>query len=184
MEKRKVKEKRENFGVRKFPCLREALQQGKITLLLVPCRYDKTDQSLYSTFHSPHSALQKGFTLIEIIMVIILAGLAISAIVIPFVTGIRGSTKPEMVAKSMFLAQQKMEEFTKYNYGNAALNPVALTAYVNSGVPNYDWQWEIVYVDSNFNTSGSDVGYKRIIVRVRDPESSTYEVYVVVTYFP
>ncbi|MGB9714848.1 MAG: hypothetical protein ACPL1G_00320 [Thermodesulfovibrionales bacterium] len=105
-------------------------------------------------------------------------------IIVPFVTGIKDSGKPEMVNIAMFLANQKMEEFMKYQYSDPALNPVALTPYTNSGVTGYDWQWEIVLVDSDFNTSVTDVGYKRILVRIRDPEGDTYEVYSVVTNFP
>jgi hypothetical protein len=100
------------------------------------------------------------------------------------VSAVKGSGKPEMVNKAMYLGHQKMEEFMKYQYGNSALNPTALTVYAGTGISGYDWQWEIVWVDSNFNTSGSDVGYKRILVRVRDPMTDTYEIYLVVTNFP
>ena len=126
----------------------------------------------------------KGFTLIEIIILIVMAGILLAAIIVPFATGIKGSGKPEMVNTAMYLAHQKMEEFMKYDYGNAALNSIALTPYVNSDISTYQWQWEIIYLDNNFNTSGSDVGYKRILVRVKDPENDTYEIYSVVTRFP
>ncbi len=131
----------------------------------------------------------KGFTLIEIIVLIVMAGILLPAIVVPFATGVKSSGKPEMVTTAMFLAHQKMEEFMKFNYGNAALNPTALTPYANADISNYQWQWEIVYVDNNFNASGSnasgsDVGYKRILVRLKDPENDTYEIYSVATRFP
>lgn len=146
--------------------------------------------SRYSAFRTPHSAFQGGFTLIEIIILIVIAGIILPVIIIPFVTGVKDSGKPEMVNIAMFLASQKMEEFMKYQYSDPALNPVALTPYVNSGVTGYDWQWEILYVNSDFNVVGdgisatNDEGYKRILVRVRDPENNTYEVYSVVTSFP
>jgi type II secretory pathway pseudopilin PulG len=126
----------------------------------------------------------KGFTLIEIIVLIVMAGILLPAIIVPFVTGVRGSGKPEMATTSMYLAHQKMEEFMKYNYGNVTLNPTALTPYANADISSYQWQWEIIYVDNNFNTSATDVGYKRILVRVKDPENDTYEIYSVVTNFP
>lgn len=139
----------------------------------------------YSEFRNLKSAMgNKGFTLIEMIVLIVMAGILLPAIVVPFATGVKKSGKPEMVTTAMYLAHQKMEEFMKFNYGNAALNPTALTAYANADISNYQWQWEIVYVDNNFNTSGSDVGYKRILVRLRDPENDTYEIYSVVTNFP
>ncbi len=126
----------------------------------------------------------RGFTLIEIIVLIIMAGILLPAIVVPFATGVKRSGKPEMTTTAMYLAHQKIEEFMKYNYGNAALNPIALTPYANSDISAYQWQWEIVYVNNNFNASGSDVGYKRILVRVKDPENDNYEIYSVVTNFP
>jgi type II secretory pathway pseudopilin PulG len=126
----------------------------------------------------------KGFTLIEIIILIVLAGILLPAIIVPFATGVKGSGKPEMVNKAMFLAQQKMEEFMKFNYSNAALNPIALTPYSNTDFPNYQWQWSIAYVNNSFAASGTDLGYKMILVRVQDPENSTYVVTSVVTNFP
>jgi prepilin-type N-terminal cleavage/methylation domain-containing protein len=126
----------------------------------------------------------KGFTLIEIIILIVIAGILLPVIVVPFVTSVKDSGKPEMVNTAMYLAQQKMEDFMEYQYTNATLNPVSLTPYANTGVPGYQWQWEIVLVDNNFTASGTDVGYKRILVRVKDPENDTYEIYSVVTNFP
>jgi type II secretory pathway pseudopilin PulG len=126
----------------------------------------------------------KGFTLIEIIILIVMAAILLPTIIVPFVASVKGSGKPEKATTAMFLAHQKMEEFMKYDYSDSALNPIALTSYANADISGYQWQWEIVWVDSNFNTSGTDVGYKRIFVRVRDPENNTYEIYSVITNFP
>jgi len=139
----------------------------------------------YSEFRIPNSAIRnRGFTLIEILVFIVIAGILLPAIVVPFATAVKGSLKPEKVSTSMYLAHQRMEELMKFDYGNATLNPTALTAYANTGIPNYQWQWEIVYSDSNFSVSVTDQGYKRILVRVRDPENDIYEIYSVVTNFP
>ena len=134
---------------------------------------------------------KKGFTLIEIIVMIVMAGILLPVLVVPFVTGIRGSGKPEMVTTAMYLAHYKMEEFMKYQYLNSALNPTAITSYADiSGFSGYQWQWERLYVDSDFNVVGDGIlatnhrGYKRILVRVKDPMNDTYEIYSVVTFFP
>jgi len=126
----------------------------------------------------------RGFTLIEIIILIVMAGILLPAIIVPFATGVKGSGKPEMATTAMYLGHQKMEEFMKFDYSNAVLTPVALTPYANSDIPSYQWQWEIVLVDNNFSTSATDAGYKRILVRVKDPENDAYEIYSVVTRFP
>jgi len=136
-----------------------------------------------SAFRNPNS---KGFTLIEIIVLIVMAGILLPAIIVPFATGVRGSGKPEMATIAMYLGHQKMEEFMKFDYSNAALNPVGLTSYVNADISNYQWQWEIMYVDSDFANPDlvTNRGYKRILVRVKDPENDAYEIYSVVTDFP
>jgi type II secretory pathway pseudopilin PulG len=129
----------------------------------------------------------KGFTLIEIIVLIVMAGILIPVIILPFATGIRGSQKPEMVTKAMYYAHQRMEELMKYNYNNAALNVTAgFVAFTTGGEPNYTGQNEIIYVNDDLSTPAASpgVGYKRIIVRITDPDSSTYEIYSVVTNFP
>jgi hypothetical protein len=112
-----------------------------------------------------------------------MAGILLPVIVVPFVTGIRGSGQPELVTKAMYLAHQRMEEFMKYNYCDAALTPTDFAAYAAAPISGYTWQWSIYYVDSDFSNPSlvTDSGYKRIIVRVRDPMLSIYEIYSVVT---
>jgi len=141
----------------------------------------------YPAFCNPHAAIdRRGFTLIEILILIVMAGILLAAIVVPFTTGIRASTKPEMVATAMYLAHQRVEDLMKYNYCNAALNPTALTGYANiAGFSGYQWEWSIYYVNTNLANPGlvTDTGYKMIRVLVTDPMLSTYEVDSVVTRF-
>ncbi len=112
-----------------------------------------------------------------------LAGVLLPAIIVPFATGVKGSDKPEMVTKAMYLAHQRMDELMKFNYANVALTPRGFTSF-STGDLNYPGQDEIVYVNSNLGTPSGGVGYKRICVRVTDPENTTYDVYSVVTNFP
>jgi len=134
---------------------------------------------------NPHFAIdKKGFTLIEIIVLIVMAGILLPVIVVPFVTGVRGSGKPEMVTKAMYLGHQRMEELMKYIYTNGALSPTVGFVAFPTGAPNFSGENEIVYVDNNLSTPSGNVGYKRIIVRVTDPDGNTYSLYSVVTDFP
>jgi general secretion pathway protein I len=133
----------------------------------------------------------RGFTLIEIIILIVMAGILLPTIIVPFVTAMKGSGKPEMATTAMFLAQGKMEEFTINEYLESPLDPISLTSYADiAGFSGYQWQWEILYVDSDFNVVGDGIqpsnhrGYKRILVRVKDPENDTYEIYSVAGVFP
>jgi len=136
----------------------------------------------YSAFRNRQSAMgNRGFTLIEIIVLIVMAGILLPAIIVPFATGVKGSGKPEMATTAMYLAHQKMEELMKFNYCRA---PDLTPGTYNSPAPpvtGYTWTWTISYVDNTFAASVTDVGYKRILVTVTDPQASTYDVYSVVT---
>jgi type II secretory pathway pseudopilin PulG len=125
---------------------------------------------------------RKGFTLIEIIVLIVMAGILIASMVVPFTTGIRQSKKPEMVATAMYLAHQQMEALMEFNYCQPGLNIGTHNSTINGNTV----QWTISYVTSaaNFPTSTTgDVGYKEIVVTVTDPQGSTYNVSSVVTRF-
>jgi len=119
-----------------------------------------------------------------------MAGIIIPVIVVPFATGIRGSGKPEVVTKAMYLGHQRMEELMKYVYGNGALGITGVGTFVAfaTGVPNFSGDYEIVYVPNNILTGAGqiapDTNYKRIHVRVTDPDGTVYHVYSVVTNFP
>ena len=129
---------------------------------------------------------KEGFTLIEVIIFIVVAGVLASGIFIPFLTSLKGSMTPEEVITASYLAQDKMEELTKYTYSDNNLDPLALTAYAQvdgTYFPNYQWQWEIKYIDENLTDSPCDVGYKQVLVRVRDPGLQEFEVTSVVTDF-
>lgn len=142
--------------------------------------------------HYPKLFLRdKGFTLIEIIILIVMAGILLPAIIVPFVASVKGSGKPEIATTAMFLAHEKMEEFTINEYLESPLDPISLTSYADiAGFSGYQWQWEILYVDSYFNVVGDGIqpsnhrGYKRILVRVKDPQNDTYEIYSIVGLFP
>ncbi len=126
----------------------------------------------------------RGFTLIETIVLIVMAGIVIAAIAVPFTTGIRQSTKPEMVATAMYLAQLEMEALMQFNYCQPSL-ATGTTAMAPAPAPfsNYQLGFTISYMTSAFATSATDVGYKQIQVTVTDPQGSTYNVYAVVPRF-
>src|SRR4030043_1218021 len=100
------------------------------------------------TTNSELKTKSRGFTLIEIIVMIVIAGILLPVIIAPFLASVKDSGKPEVVNTAMYLAHYKMEEFMKYNYCNAALTHTALTSYAAiTGFSGYQWQWSIYYVD-------------------------------------
>lgn len=130
--------------------------------------------------------MNRGFTIIEVIVFLVVAGVIASTIFIPFLTGFKRGMTPEKVISASYLAQAKMEELAKYTYSNSNLDPLPLTAYVQVDAtyfPDYDWQWEIKYIDEGLNDSACDLGYKQILVRVRDPDGGPFELTSIIADF-
>jgi len=108
---------------------------------------------------------------------------------VPFATSVKESLTPEKVAKATYLAQYKMEELTKYTYGNSNLDPLQLTSYTQvdpTDFSNYQWQWDISYVDANLDNPQNEekTNYKLILVRVKDPDGREIGLQTVVTRRP
>jgi len=120
----------------------------------------------------------KGFTLIELIIFIVIGAIILPAAFVAFTSAIQHFSTPDYYVKARFYAEQKMEELTSYTY-------TAVPAS-NSDVPytNYQRSWNISLIDSSLNVSGSDVGYKRIIISVTMPDGAIYDVSTIVTRRP
>lgn len=180
MEKRDLKEKTKYFALKIFKTVSSTSRNSAFPA----CAGAPAGR------RNPHSAIGKGgFTLIEIIILIVMAGILLPVIIVPFVTGVKSSGKPEMATKAMYLAHEEMEYRTKYNYGQSQLNPTNFTACQASPPSGYQCQYEILYVTSNDlmvvgSVNPPDTKYKRIRVRVNDPDNDTYEIYSVATTFP
>ena len=131
-------------------------------------------------------SMNRGFTLIEVIIMIVVAGVFASAIFIPFLTSLRGGMAPERVITASYLAQAKMEEFIKYTYSDNHLDPTPVPPdpYVPvPDFPDYDWRWEITLIDADLDVPLCDVGYKQILVSVMEPDGQEFELVSIVTDF-
>ena len=124
----------------------------------------------------------KGFTLVEVIIFVVVAGVIASTIFIPFMTSLKGSMFPEKVATATCLSQYKMEEFVVYD--SSPVTP--LTDYTSADISGYQWQWDISCVDGNLENPQyeDDTKHKLILVRVKDPDNEVVELRTVVTRRP
>jgi len=104
----------------------------------------------------------KGFTFIELIMVILIVGIAVVPLIQMFTTSLKGSADTEATSVALELAQDKMEE-TK-QLGFAATSSTSGT--FASPFTVYSYQVTVGYVDQNFNNSGSPTNYKKVEVKV------------------
>ena len=73
---------------------------------------------------------EHGFTLIEIIIAMVLIGIAVPTIMIPF-SGLEDTKNPEYIVQASFLAQQSMEEIANSNRTTAITNCNNITSPVN-----------------------------------------------------
>jgi competence protein ComGC len=121
-------------------------------------------------FRIPHSAFRvcgsvSGFTLMEAIIIIVLVGIFMAAIGIPFLSGIRESHIPEIISTAHFLAVEEQEHLANLDYSALTPGTWALENPI-SGFPGYSRQVVVANVDANLNPSGSDVGYRTVTVTV------------------
>ena len=59
---------------------------------------------------------ERGFTLMELIMIVTVTGILSSTLVIPFTSGIKQGTRPEIYSTATYLAQKKIEEIRSQGY--------------------------------------------------------------------
>jgi len=83
----------------------------------------------------------KAFTLIELIIFIVVAGIFIPFSYIAFSSILKEALTPEIVTKARFIAEQKIEEITRRPFVEI---PVENTEYQDvPGHSGYKWKWRI-----------------------------------------
>jgi len=132
----------------------------------------------------------KGFTLIELIIFIIVGGILLPLAMIAFTSAMKGASTPDYMVKARFYAQQKMEELTSNIYSSTNLNVTGGTVNDPSPPAGYQRSWSICYVPSNnigyANCDiASDTYYKKITVTVTPTGyTDNYAVSTIVTKRP
>ena len=107
-----------------------------------------------------------GFTLIEVVLIIVMVSIFMASIMLPFISSLRESDLPEVVSIAYFLAQEELETLTVIEYDSLDSQDTAGAARAVSGYADYTREVEVANVDEDFNPSASDVGYKQITVKV------------------
>jgi type II secretory pathway pseudopilin PulG len=115
----------------------------------------------------PKLALKSdGFTLIEVVLIIVMVSIFMASIMLPFISSVRESDLPEITTIAYFLAQEELETLTIIEYDSLDSQDTGGTARAVSGYADYTREVEVANVDEDFNPSASDVGYKQITVKV------------------
>lgn len=107
-----------------------------------------------------------GMTLIEIIMAMVIIGLAFYSLIAVFITLAPRGTRVENLNKKLYLAQEKIEETLTRSFSQVqSVNP---TAFTGAGFISYNYQILVTYVaTSDVNTPvGGPTPFKNVKVRV------------------
>ena len=106
----------------------------------------------------------RGFTLMELIIFIALAGLLIPTLMLAFHQGVLGMNLPPLLAEAGFVAQEKMEWFLQYDYEAPQVAPGqgADEVELAAGGKVYSRKWKISFYDEVSLSSQTDTGYKQI----------------------
>jgi hypothetical protein len=124
----------------------------------------------------------KGFSLLETVIFIILAALAIPIFYLTTAPMIKDMMTPTSYIKARFVAERKMEEFMAYTFEDPRLG-VASPAYTvpcYTDYTDYDCKMAINYYTLTLGTSAvlyttsTPTAYKQIDVTVRGPQDITY----------
>ena len=139
---------------------------------------------------------QKGITLIEMIVFIVVAAVAIPVIVSPVMTFLKNSTKPEKSVTANFLGQKILEVITANDFPtltDTSSYPIpssTLETNINNTIgslpPGYTKDWDIYYIDPTVDQElddphGSATNYVRIDITVTDPDGRDFNYYSIVT---
>ena len=104
----------------------------------------------------------RGFTLMELIIFIALAGLLIPTLMLAFHQGVLGMNLPPLLAEAGFVAQEKMEWFLQYDYEAPQVAPGQGADEVAAGGKLYSREWKISFYNEGSLSSQTDTGYKQI----------------------
>lgn len=130
---------------------------------------------------------REGFTMIELIMFIVIAGIFVPLAFIGFSGAIKSGTAPESITKARFIAEQKMEDITRNPFISL---PAAQATYITvPGNTGYQWRWTINQLaPADISTISPPITdytkYKKIVVYVKEPNNYEYTVSTIVTQRP
>ena len=90
-----------------------------------------------------------------------------ATIMAPFLTSVSKSNVPEIVASATFLAAERLEELQQATYSSIANEA---RASLGGNYSAFERQVTVTLVDANLAVTGTDAGYKRVVVTVYHPE--------------
>ena len=117
----------------------------------------------------------RGMTLIELIVFIIVAGMFIPLAYLAYSTALRDTAVPETVVKLRFIAEAKMEDIIRNDYDTQLTLQPAQATFIDVGSPHagYQWKWtyeNIAYQDNATHSTTTIISTPPVV------SSGTYKV--------
>jgi len=104
-----------------------------------------------------------GFTLVEVVLIIVMVSIFMASIMLPFISSLRESDLPEVASIAYFLALEKLEELAPQTTGS-------ISAESRAAVSGYgDYEREVAVADVNcddLSTSQAGSGCRKVTVTV------------------
>lgn len=126
---------------------------------------------------------QKGVTLVELIIIMVVIGIAFPTIISPFLTSVKGAVQVETYSRMSYLASQHMELTLSQDHSTwwTALPTSTPTTVTLDGV-NYTLSRTLTYVDQNLaSTGGTPSSYIKIVVTISEPTGKTVSLQGLIT---
>jgi prepilin-type N-terminal cleavage/methylation domain-containing protein len=113
----------------------------------------------------------KGFTLIELIIFIIIGGIFLPVSFVAFTSVMNNYSRPDYYVKAMFYADKRMAEITNNTYANITSAGLSCspTNFTPEAAPDagYTTGCAIEFINPDLSTNLNPTNYKRITVTVK-----------------
>lgn len=117
----------------------------------------------------------KGFTMVELVIIIVIVGIAFPTLISPFLTSVRGFVQVENFSKMSYLASQHMETALSEEDNSdwwTALPSSTSPPPVNLNGVDFTLSRTLTYVDSSLNPSATPTSYMLIKITVTDEDGN------------
>ncbi|MBZ0109330.1 MAG: type II secretion system GspH family protein [Candidatus Scalindua rubra] len=127
---------------------------------------------------------EKGFTLLELIFVMVIIGTLSSSLILPFISNLKQATRPEIYNTATYIAVGELEKVRSDGYnGMKTLIGTANTQVTKKG-RTYDKERVTEYVTQSagsFNNSATPTELIRVTVTIANPGISSFSMWELLT---
>jgi prepilin-type N-terminal cleavage/methylation domain-containing protein len=121
---------------------------------------------------------QKGFTLVELVMGMVVLSVAVGALIAGVTAMVRQSVLPEIINTSTYLAEREMERVTSQRFSK--IGDEASTAFA-APFGNYSYEVEVDAVPGAIANDPGMNEYKQVKITVSHPQGGSIDLTTIAT---